>query len=203
MLPVQRPIALIGFGLPDPRALLGGVLGAQGEHGGEGFLVAQHGDRSEAEVARIHHAQLGHVQRAVRFHPLDQHGQLVQVRHDECGGPAGPRLFPPVAARPGLRAGADEPDQVSGLVHPHVVDDRLEFAGADRAHGVLLTARPVGPQQFLQQVVDGAVVLSHPASFSGQWLPVRVSRYALEKTGRRVAASLTSRARPGDRFRCP
>ncbi len=82
VLPVQRAVTLVGFGLPDPRALLGGVLGAEREHRGERLVLAEHGDRPEAEIAGVHHAELRQVQRAVRLDPLDQHGQFVHVRHD-------------------------------------------------------------------------------------------------------------------------
>ena len=61
VLPIQRPVALIGFGLPDPRALLGGVLGAERKHRGERLVVAEYSDRAKPEVAGVHHPQLRHM----------------------------------------------------------------------------------------------------------------------------------------------
>ncbi len=68
--------------------------------------------------------------------------------------PSGDRARPvPVVARAYCRiVGADVADQVAGVVGPHVVDEGLQFAGTHRPHRVLLAARPVGPQQLLQQV---------------------------------------------------
>jgi len=165
VMPVQRAVALIGLGLPDPRAFLGGVLGAENQYRGEGFVVAEHGDRSESEVPRVHRAQLRQMQCAVGLHALDDHGQLVHVRHDPRRG-ARYGLGPvTVIGRPGVvgrRVGGDVSDQVSGVVGPHVVDDGLQFTGDDGADLVLLPTRPVGPQEFLQQLVGGvAVALRH------------------------------------------
>ena len=97
-------------------------------------LVAEHGDRPEPEVARIHRAQLRHVQRTVRLDALDHHGQLVHVRHDPYRRPAGDRARPlAMVARPGGgRFGADVADQVPGVVDPHVVDQGSQFTGAYR-----------------------------------------------------------------------
>ena len=82
VLPIQRLIALIGFGLPDPRALNGGVFGAKREHRSHRLPVAEHRDRAKPEIAGIHHPELSHVQGAIGFDPLDQHGQFIHVRHD-------------------------------------------------------------------------------------------------------------------------
>jgi len=164
VLPIQRAVALIGFGLPDPRALLGGVLGAEGQHRGQRLLVAEQRDRPQPEVAGVHHPQLRHMQRAVRFDPLDQHGQFIHVRHDPCRTASGDRARPvPVVARLSIGS-ADEADQVAGVVGPHVVDQGLQLAGTHRAHRVLLTTRSVRPQQFLQEAF-GRIKVALPHRF--------------------------------------
>jgi hypothetical protein len=48
---------------------------------------------------------------------------------------------------------SNEADQVAGTINPRLVDMGFEFAAADIAHRFLLTARTVGPQQLLQQIV--------------------------------------------------
>jgi hypothetical protein len=147
VLPIRRPIALVGFGLPDPRALLGGVLGPECEDRGERLVLAEHCDGAEPEVAGIHHPWLCQVQRAVGLDRLDQHGQFVHVRHHprRCAG-----------SHRGFVAGAirsEITDQLARVIGPHIVDDGFQFAGTHRAHRVLLAARSVSPQQFLQQAV--------------------------------------------------
>ena len=66
-------VALVGLGLPDTRTLLGGVLGPERKHRGQRLVLAEHGDRAEPEVARLHGPQLGQVQGAVGLDPLDEH----------------------------------------------------------------------------------------------------------------------------------
>ena len=121
-------------------------------------MIAQQRDRTESEVAWVHHAKLRHMQCAVRFDALDQHGQFVHVRHDPCRAAPGNRVRPvPVVARLSIGS-ADVADEVAGVVGPHVVDQGLQLAGADGPHRFFLAARPVGPEQFLQQVVGGVLV---------------------------------------------
>ena len=177
--PIRRSVALIWFGLPDPQALLGGVLGAEREHRGERLMLAEYSDRAEAEVAGIHHPQRRQVQCAVGFDPFDEHGQFVHVCHDPrrragCGSG-----FRPVAALihrsvvAGTIRSADIADQVAGIVDPHVVDEGLQFAGTHSAHRVFLAARTVTPQQFLQQAFGGvAVAVRHQVPFR-HWQPWR------------------------------
>lgn len=74
--PVQGFVALVGLGFPDLLTLLRRVLRAQRQHSHQRLLVPKHGDRAEAEVARIHRPQRRHAQRATGLHPLDDH------RHD-------------------------------------------------------------------------------------------------------------------------
>src|SRR5258705_6469248 len=49
-------------------------------------------------------------------------------------------------------APGDVADQVPGPIDPRLVDVGFEFAAAHLAHRVLLAARAVGAQQFLQQL---------------------------------------------------
>jgi hypothetical protein len=84
-------VALVGLGLPDAWALGRGVLRAQRQYAGNRVPVAEDGNRAEAEVGRVHHAEWHDLQRAVRFDPLDQHRELVHMgdhpgRWDFCGG---------------------------------------------------------------------------------------------------------------------
>ena len=177
MVPIQRAVTLVGLGLPDPLALLGGVLGAEREHRSQRLVLAEHGDRPEAEVAGIHRPQLRQVQRAVRLHPLDEHGQFVHVRHDPRGdaGFRGRPVTMPAPGAIGRGVGGDIPDQIAGVVGPHVVDDGLQFAGTHGAHVGFQPARPVGPQQFLQQAAGGVVLARRHSVLPGTWLVARIS----------------------------
>jgi hypothetical protein len=62
--------------------------------------------------------------------------------------------------RPGGVRPADAADQISGLVHPHLIDLRFELPPAYIADGVLLATGPVRRQQFLQQIA-GQLGLGH------------------------------------------
>lgn len=86
VLPIQRLVALVRLGLPDPRAFLGGVLGTERQHRGERLLLPEHSDRAEPEVTRLNRPEMRQVQRAVRLDPLDEHRQFVHVRHDPRPG---------------------------------------------------------------------------------------------------------------------
>jgi hypothetical protein len=137
--PVQRLVALVGLGLPDPLAFLGGVLRTQRQHADQHLLITEYGHRAEAEVRRIHRAQRRQVQGCILLDALHDHRQLVHMRHH----PRRPRAFVSGAA-------PDQADQICGLVDPELVDRRLELAATDVANGVLLAARPVCPQQLLK-----------------------------------------------------
>ncbi len=137
--PIQRLAALIRFGCEDPRALGGGVLRTQRQHAAQHLLVAQHRHRAQAEVAGIHRAEVGEVQAAVGKDALDQHRQLVHVRHH-------------ADRRTTLAGGTpQQAHDVAGRIHPHLVHQRTQFPAADVANRVLLPARAVRPQQLLQQ----------------------------------------------------
>ncbi len=50
-----------------------------------------------------------------------------------------------------LAGATHQADEVAGLVDPHLIHQRLEFAAANVADGVFLANRAVCRQQFLQQ----------------------------------------------------
>lgn len=112
------------------------VLRAQREDPAQGFVVAQNRDGAQAEIGRVHGAQRGQPQRAVRLDPLDEHGQFIEMGQNPGG--CGARLRP-----------LDQGDEVTGGIGRKFVDEVLQLPAADLANLVLLTARAIGRQELL------------------------------------------------------
>ena len=85
----------------------------------------------------------------VGFDTFNDHRQLVHVRHHPGGASASEAGM--ISGLCGVRVAAGgtcaahQPDQVAGVIDPHLVDDGFELAGADVTYRVLLAARPVTP----------------------------------------------------------